>query len=248
MRNFLIVLSITGLSLGFSGCAVFSPKMTKETLISNIRQSVDPNFKLKTAKTKVLIGKVNRGAKLPAARIIVKVKYPDKWQMMAIVPKKGIFIRAYDGKIAWEFSTKLGYKKLIGKQFDELKLQADLAIYQGNYGHIFKSIKFAGKAKVVGKQCYKIIAQPKDIYNSQPLTFYIGEKTFLPFMLKETYVGSKGTFPLKIIFSNYQKHQGVMVAMSRIFQIDNRLIDVTVQSVEWNEYIDDADFTPPKQF
>jgi outer membrane lipoprotein-sorting protein len=248
MRNFVILLSITGLAFVFTGCAVFSPGMTKDELLSNIRKQVDPDFKLKTAKTKVLIGKVDRGTKLAPARMIIKVKHPDKWRMMAIVPKEGIFIRAYDGKTAWEFSTKSGYKELTGKQFDELRLQADLAIYRGNYSHIFKTIEFDGEEKVSGELCYKIVAQPKDIYNSQPITFYVHKTTFLPYMMKETYNSSKGTFPVTTVYSDYKKHRGVMVAMSRIFDIDNKLIDVTVQSVEWNEYIDDSDFAPPEQF
>jgi Outer membrane lipoprotein-sorting protein len=248
MRNFGISLCIVGLAVAVAGCSVFSPKMTKEKLLSSIKKQVDPDNKLISAKTKVIIGKVDRGSKLPPARMIVKVKHPDKWRMMAIVPKEGIFIRAYDGKVGWEFSTKTGYKELSGAALNELKLQAALAVHRGNYKVIFKSVEFDGEEKIAGELCYKIIAQPKDIYQSQPITFYIEKATFLPFMKQELYDGSKGKFQMTTVWSDYKKQGGVMIPMTRVFEFDSKLIDVTVQSIEWNEYIDDSDFTPPEQF
>ena len=142
MRNLGISLCIAGLAVAVAGCSIFSPEMSKDKLLANIKKQVDPNHKLKSAKTKVIIGKVDRGSKLEPGRIIVKVKHPDKWRMMAIVPKVGIFIRAYDGKVGWEFSTKTGYQELKGKQLDELRLQTALAVHRGNYKEVFQSVEF----------------------------------------------------------------------------------------------------------
>ncbi|MCF6176558.1 MAG: hypothetical protein L3J71_12425 [Victivallaceae bacterium] len=248
MRNYGISLCIAGLVAAGAGCSVFSPQMSKAELLSKIKQAVDPKNKLTSAKTKIITGKVNRGAKLPPGRIVVKVKAPDKWQMMAIVPKEGVFIRSYDGKTGWEFSTKKGYKKLTGAALNELKLQTALAVHRGNYKEVFKSVKFVGEEKVSGKMCYKLIAQPKDIFKSQPITFYVGKKTFLPFMKREQYDCSDGKLPMTTVWGDYKEYAGVMVPMTRVFEFDCNLIDVTVLSIELNEYIDDSDFSPPEQF
>lgn len=248
MRNLGISLCVVGLAVAVTGCSVFSPKITQEELLANIKKQVDPSNKLATAKTKTIIGKVNRGVKLEPARIIIKVKHPNKWRMMAVVPKKGVFIRAYDGKVGWEFSTKTGYKELGGSALNELQLQTALAVNRGNYKAVFKSVKFDGEEKVTGEVCYKIVAEPKDIYKSQPVSFYIHKETFLPFMKKELYDGRQGEFQMTTVWSDYKKHDGVMIPMTRVLLFNNTLIDITVLSVEWNEYIDDSDFSPPEQF
>jgi outer membrane lipoprotein-sorting protein len=236
------------LAVAVTGCSLFSPNITKDKLLANIKKAVDPGNKLANVKTKILTGEVNRGVKLKPARIIIKIKYPNKWQMLAAVPKKGIFIRSYDGKNGWEFSTQNGYKQLTGSALDELKLQTALAANHSDLKSILKSIEFAGEAKVVGESCYKLIAIPKDIYRSEPLTLYVNKKTFLPFMRQEQYDGSQGKFEMSTILSDYQRHDGVMIPMTRIIEFNHNLIDITIKSIEFNSYIDDADFIQPEQF
>ena len=248
MRNLRISLCIAGLAVAVAGCSVFSPQITKDKLLANIKKAVDPSSKLASVKSSIIIGEVNRGGKLKPGQMIIKIKYPNKWQMLATVPSKGIFIRSYDGKNGWEFSTKSGYKQLTGAALDELKLQTALAVNRGNLKSVLKSIEFAGESKVVGESCYKLIARPKDIYKSEPLTLYVNKQTFLPFMRKEIYNCSQGKFEMSTVLSDYKRYDGVMIPMTRIIEFNQNLIDVTIQSIKFNGYIDDADFVQPEQF
>ncbi len=245
MKKIGMLAGTVGLVAIMAGCAIFSPPMTKDKLLNNIKQAVDPKGKLASVKTTLIVGKVNRGPKLPPGKVTIKVKYPDKWQFRAVVPKQGVFIRSYDGKTGWEFSTKKGYKKLTGEALDELKLQTALAVYRGNLKKVIKSVKFDGEAKAVGRECYKLTVTPKAIYKSAPLTLYVGKKSFLPFMRKELYCCPTGKFHLSTIMTNYKSYDDIMVPMSRILEFNGRIVDITIESVLFNSYIDDADFAPP---
>ena len=236
--------SIIGLSIIAAGCATSTPKMTKEKLLSKMKQTVDPEFKIRKSKTKVLICKVEH-EDAPPAKLFLKAKYPDKLKRMLVIPNKGVFIEAYNGKVGWTYSTKEGVKQMKGKALDELKLQTAMAVHKGNLQKVFKSIEFKGEADIAGKQCYKVVAQPNDIYKSQPITFYINKSTFLPQAKEEIFDGPKKTFPIITVWSNFKNDNGVMIPMNRMIDMNNTLLDISVLSVEWDVYIDDSEFEPP---
>ncbi len=236
--------SMLGLSLIVAGCATATPEMTKTKLLNNIRQAVDPTCKLKQAKTKVIVCKVERGNEKPA-KLFIKVKAPDKLKRMLVIPGKGVRIEAYNGKMGWTYSTKSGIKKMTGKALDELRLQTAMAVNRGNLKKVFKTVDFKGSAEIAGKNCYKIIAQPKDIYKSQPITFYINKKSFLPQAKEEIFDGTGKSFPVVTVFSAYEDNCGVNIPINRTIDMNGNLLDVTVLSVEWNAYVDDSEFEPP---
>lgn len=235
---------IAGLSLVVTGCMTSKSEMTKEKLLTKLKKTVDPEFKIRNSKTKVLVCKVEHEDGSPA-KLFLKAKYPDKLKRMLVIPNKGVFIEAYNGKIGWTYSTKEGVKKMTGKALDELKLQTAMAVNKGNFKKVFKTIEFKGEADIAGKQCYKIIAQPNDVYKSQPITFYINKSTFLPQAKEETFDGPRKTFPVITVWNHYKKDDGVMIPMNRTVDMNGTLLAITVLSVEWDTYIDDSEFEPP---
>jgi hypothetical protein len=236
--------SIIGLSLIVAGCTTSAPKMTKEKLLSKMKQTVDPNDNFIKAKNKVLICKVEHADKSPA-KLIIKSKYPDKLKRMLIIPKKGVFIEAYNGKVGWTYSAADGVRKMTGAALNELKLQTAMAANKGNHKKFLQSVEFKGDAEIAGKQCYELICKPKAIYKSQPITFYINKSTFLPQAKEEIFDGPKKTFPIITVWSNYKKDNGVMIPMNRTVDMNGTLLAVTVLSVEWDAYIGDSEFEPP---
>ncbi len=236
--------SIIGLSLLVAGCTTTAPKMTKEKLLSNVRQAVDPQGKLKQAKTQLIVCKVERAGDKPA-KLVIKVKYPDKLKRMLVIPGKGVRIEAYNGKIGWTYSTAGGIKQVHGKALDELRLQTAMAVNRGNLKKVFKTIEFKGKAEIANNHCYKIVAQPKDIYKSQPITFYINKSTFLPQAKEEIFDTTTQSFPVVTVLGDYQNDCGMNIPMSRVIDMNGTLLDLTVISVEWDVYIDDSEFEPP---
>jgi outer membrane lipoprotein-sorting protein len=238
--------SIVGLTILAAGCSTLSPEMTKEKLLSKVNETVDPSSILREAKTKVMVCKVERHEdNSKTAKLFLKVKYPDKLKRMLVVPEKGVFIEAYNGKIGWTYSTKDGITQMKGKALDELKLQTAMAVNKGKLKEVFKTVELKGEEEIAEKMCYKVICTPKDIYKSQPITFYINKKSFLPQAKEEIFDGPKQSFPIVTIWSNYQKNNGVMIPMNRVVDMNNSLLNIAVLSVEWNTYIDDSEFEPP---
>ena len=246
MRLLKLSSSILGLSLIAAGCNTITggPQITQAQLLKNVKQAVDPVNKLKQAKTKVVVCKVQHGKEKPA-KLFIKVKAPNKFKRMLVIPGKGVRIEAYNGKTGWTFSTAGGIKRVTGKALDELKLQTALAVNRGNLKLVFKKVKFVGTADIAGKNCYKIIGYPKDIYKSQPLKLYIDKKTFLPVAKEEIFDTATGPVPVVTIWGDYEKKGGVNIPMSRVVDINGNLLDISVLSVIWNCYVDDSEFEPP---
>lgn len=240
--------SIIGLSIIVAGCTTSSPDMTKAKLLSNVKAKMDPNSIIREAKTKVIVCQVKQNddaAKAKSAKLFIKVKYPNKFKRMLLIPNKGVFIEAYNGKIGWTYSTRDGIKRQSGAALDELKLQTALAVNRGNLKAVYKTIKFKGEATIAGKHCYKIIGQPKEIYKSQPITLFINKSTLLPQAKEEIFDGANKKFPIITIWSNYKNKNGALIPMHRTVDINGTLLDITVLSVKWNTYVDDSEFEPP---
>jgi outer membrane lipoprotein-sorting protein len=236
--------SIIGLSIIAAGCATSTPDITKAQLISKFKQTIDPESRLKQSKTKVVVCNVDcENAK--TAKLFIKAKYPDKLKKMLVLPNKGVFIEAYNGKDGWTYSTKHGVKQMKGKALDELKLQTAMVVNRGNLKKVFKSVELKGTTDIAGKECYKMVGYPNDEYNSQPITLYINKSTFLPQAKEEIFDGPKKTFPIITVWNNYKNDKGVMIPMNRMVDINGTLLDINVVSVEWNVYIDDSEFEPP---
>ena len=236
--------SIIGLSIIAAGCVTSTPDITKAQLISKVKQTVDPESKQKKSKTKVIVCNVDR-ENAKTAKLFIKAKYPDKLKKMLIIPGKGVFIEAYNGKAGWTYSTKNGVKRMTGAALDELRLQTAMIVNKGNLKKVFKSIELKGEADIAGKKCYKMVGYPNDEYKSQPITLYINKSTFLPQAKEEVFDGPKKSFPIITVWSNYKNDKGVMIPMNRMIDINGTLLDVSVVSVEWDVYVDDSEFEPP---
>lgn len=93
--------------------------------------------------------------------------------------------------------------------------------------------------KIEGKEYFVIESATTDLVSGQqvPIKYYFDPATFL---LKQTVRGTAVT--AKIIFDDYQKVDGIMVAFTRIQETQQATIKVKVKSIKHNVTIDPAKF------
>jgi outer membrane lipoprotein-sorting protein len=247
MKYFVQTLILVGVVIVFTGCqSVFSPEI--ENLLVKMRAKMDPQDKLSSMTSKIVDGKFRRNSKEKGSTISIKVQNPHMLRFDIIIPGEVSIVKAYDGKTAWAYSTKTGYKVLTGQVFNAMKFQAAFMNPSIRAEDIFKNIKFDGEAKVMGQMCYKLICEPKKEYNSQRIVMFVDKKSYLLRKRIETQ-GSpeKGTFTVSTIMLDYKSYDGILVPQVLISKVNDKLMEFEVTSVKWNEKIHISAFDPPEQ-
>lgn len=246
MKYFVRTLICLPLVIILTGCqSTFSPEV--DNLLEKMRAKVDPQGKLATTTSKVIQGTFRRNSQDKGATITVKIQNPDLLRFEIIIPGVESIIKAYDGKTAWEYSTKRGYRDLKGHEFSSLKFQAAFLNPQKKPENIFSKIYFDGEAKVMGQPCYRMICKPKKEFGENPITMFIDKKTLLLKKRIEKQGNAKfGYFTVSTIFSNYQSSDGILVPYTIISQASGNIMEYEVTSVKWNEKLHIPDFDPPE--
>jgi outer membrane lipoprotein-sorting protein len=218
-----------------------------EKLLTRMQSKVDPLDKIKTINTKVIKGNLIKNSKDQNSTITLKIKRPNKIRFDIVVPGQFTLIKGFDGTKGWVFNTKFGSKELEGYPYDYLKFQAAFLDPARDFKKIFSSISFAGKYKVAGDECYKLICKPNSTYNIKPISIFVDIKTAL-IKKRITIQGSEetGFFEISTIFDDYRSVDGILVPYEIISQVKDTLMEYKVTSVKWNETINDSTFTLPE--
>jgi outer membrane lipoprotein-sorting protein len=235
------------LTILYCGCqsVQFSPEVDK--IITKIRQKRDPQGKLASINSEVTTGEFRSNTTDKPIAMSLSFRKPDNMKVEIIIPGKAAFIKAYNGKKGWFFSTKKGLHELSGKSLDELRLQAMLLNPMPKLSDIFASIKLKGISHQVGEKCYKFVCKPKPEFKSQPITFYVSTKSYLILKREEIIDGENGK-PVKVItvFNDYQPADGIMVARNIVSLRNGKLMEFNVKSVKWNKELNDSVFSVPE--
>ena len=236
------------LLLAFTGCqSAFSPQV--DSILTKMKNKIDPQGKLATTTTKTITGKFRNNTKDKPATVTIKIKNPDLIRYEIIIPGKESIVKAYDGKVAWSFSTKEGYKDIKGQAFNVLKFQAAFLNPSKKPRSIFESIKITGEDKVMGQMCYKAICVPKAEFKSDPITMFIDKKTNLLKKRIEFLKDHKGnSVKVSTIMTNYKSFEGILSPQTIISYINGEVMEYEVTSVKWNEEIHISAFDPPTTF
>ena len=249
MKHFIQNSILIGVIVAFTGCqTMFSPEIN--TILVKMRAKMDPQNKLSSMTSKIVEGNFRRTSSEKGSTISIKVQNPHMLRFDIIIPGKVSIVKAYDGKTAWEYSTKTGYKQLTGNAFNAIKFQAAFINPSIRAEDIFKNIKIDGEEKVMGQMCYKLICEPKAEYDAQNIVMYVDKQSYLLRKRVETQKqGTTGTetFTVSTIMLSYKDYDGILVPTTVISKVNNNLMELEVTSVRWNEKIPVSAFDPPEQ-
>ena len=229
------------------GCqsVMFSPEV--DGLLAKMRKAKDPAGVLARAKTKTITGTFRTSTKDQPMKMTLRFKKPDKMRVDVDTPD-GKFVKACDGKTAWSFSSKTGLKVLKGQPLYQTRLQALLLSPGMKLANIFESIKLVGTDKVADRSCYKFVCQPKKSFHSRPITFYVDKETMLVVERDEKLYTVKGrVLNAKTFFNGYESANGVMMPKNIITYADGDVAEFNVDSIEWDENVNNSTFDLPKK-
>ena len=246
MRTVVLLASIAA-AVALCGCqsVVFSPEV--DELIVKIRMAKDPNGVLQRVDTKVVKGTFRTDTKRKPMPMTLTFKKPGKMRVDVETPS-GKFVKVYDGKTGWSFFPGNKLKILSGTALDETKLQAKLLSPGMKLSEIFETIKLDGESEVAGRKCYKLVGQPKKIFNSDPISIFVDKETNLILKREEVIHTAKGKrLQVSTLFNDYRSAGGVMMARNIISYVEDDIAEFNVDSVVWDENVNDSFFSVPSK-
>jgi len=232
----------------FCGCQSvnFSPEV--DELLAKVRKAKDPEGKLQEMHSQVIKGEFRTDTKNKPMQMELAFKKPKMMKIKVNIPGDVAFVKAFNGKQGWLYSTKQGLKELKGKALDEIKLQALLMAPGAKPEDIFETVKLGGESMELGEKCYKFVCQPKAEFNSQPITYFISKKSFMLIKRIEIHDTEDGDeVDIVTVFNDYQAADGIMVARHIVSNRLGDLMELNVTSVSWNEELDISGFQPPEE-
>ncbi|QSH40246.1 hypothetical protein P0136_00665 [Lentisphaerota bacterium ZTH] len=239
----IILLAALALCLAASGCKSFDSKPTADTVMDKMQVSMDPQGKLDKVSCAVYHYKVKSGTQ--NAIMTMYLKSPDKIKFVTRFDDS-VLVKTFDGKTGWEYYNKTGLRRLASCELDEIRLQGTMLSPCVRLQKIFKKMQLAGKTEAAGQECWKLVCLPLDKYKSQPIIFFISTKTGYLVKLVEEQDTCSETVEIKTFLGAYKEFEGIKVPTRLISQVNGSLVESTLQSVEWNCKLSDADFAPPQ--
>lgn len=243
MRPISLLVGIIFVSLWGSGCC--TTERNTDEILAKIQKANDPNSVIKNMKTEVISSRVKtEGGK--EGCLTVKLKFPDSMRIEADNSKEKL-IRAYSNGKGWQFSTKMGLREITGKELDAMKFQVAYFAPDTNLKEIFETVTLDGEEIVNGQPCYKLTCTPLPVYKTPPVIIYVNKNTYLVAKTIEKYYIGNGVVDIVKNYDNYESVDGIKIPMSIVSDINGKVVDMTVESVKWNEKIHDSSFNPPEQ-
>ena len=242
MRIQCVLAGIACAILAVTGCQSTTQEDV-DGILAKMRKATDPKGVAAKINTQVATSTVKNAGGKPGS-LVVKIKFPDKIRIEADTAE-GIFIKAYNGSRGWEFSTKSGLREITGKELGGLKFQVEYLSVKKVFREIFSSIVLDGEEIVNEKPCFKLVCTPIPAYSCEPLTIYVDKSTYHVLKTEECHNTQNGVLSMDRFFHKYQNTGGIDYPMSIISLVGERIIEINVNSVEWNKSIHDSEFNVP---
>ena len=243
MKHFTLVSIVCALVLSLSS-GICIAQETADEVLNKVKKACDPQDKCKSINTMVTTAKV-KTFDGKEGELIVELKKPGKVR----IEVKGTdfaILKLCDGKKAWDFSTKDGLRELTGKELEMLRFQALYLAPDSNLKEIFPKTTLEGDAEFAGGKCYKLKCEAAPEFSSEPYIMYVDKKTCLVVKSEEKHIIKDQTIEITTVYENYEDVDGIVVPMTIISEFDNKIREVKIDSVKWDEDLPDSDFEPPK--
>jgi outer membrane lipoprotein-sorting protein len=238
-----IALTLVALALVAAPAAAQTP--TVDELLAKNTESRGGAEKLRAITTRIVSGKVTaQGAQGPIdLSMQVFSKRPN--MMLQEMEIAGTHIStAYDGEKAWGTNpmTGSGPQELSGMQAELLKEQASfdgpLALARSRTD----KMEVAGKDQVDGATAWKLVIT----HEGRSTTVYLDEKTGLERKVSSSLSDNGQQLLIESVISDYQATDGIMVPRKVQTMVGGQTqATVTIDTVQFNEPIDDAKFKMP---
>jgi hypothetical protein len=151
-----------------------------------------------------------------------------------------------DGETAWQLTTFMGVHI---KKGEELALAKRDATFDKvvRWRDLYTKAECIGIESVGDRPCYKVVLTPRD---GKDETHYFDKETFLRLKMEMTASTMAGDLPIKLLFSDYKKVDGLMIShrMEQVVSMrgDHKTLFIT-ESVEHNVDMPPDRFAlPPK--
>lgn len=241
LRKVFAPLAALALVAGVAGAA---SAQTVDALIAKNLETKGGADKWKAVKTMRMTGRVNvQGMELPMTML---TKRPNMMRQEVAIQDRQI-VSATDGTTVWTINPMLGSEaptEMTGPQADALRDQADFDGALVSYKEKGHTVELVGAEDMDGVKVHhlKLTKKGGDVQH-----YYLDADSGIELkVVFETEVPGQGTMEIETELSNYQMVDGMLVPMS-IKQIANGMVaaQITVDKVEFNVPIDDAQFKMP---
>lgn len=175
------------------------------------------------------------GMSMPAAGLNATFELtqlaPNQMQMVTTIPGMGEVQVGFDGTTAWAMDPMQGPRVLAGKEFDQMKDEADRRSVVRAAG-MFSAMETLKDTTMNAERCYLV-----------KLTWKSGRETFdcyspttgLMVASRSVQKTAMGEIPVITMFSDYKKFGGVTVATRTVQELMGQQQILTISTVEFND-------------
>jgi len=168
-------------------------------------------------------------------------KAPNKNSSVADVPGVGLFLRGFDGTVAWEQDPNAGLHEIAGAELAARKRDADFHM-ELHIKDLFPKLAVKAKQKVGEKEAYLVEATPAE-GNVEKLYFDV--KSGLLIRHDAERDSAQGVLAIETYFDDYRDLDGIKVPFS-IKQVNPAFtMSIKITEVKHNVEIDVAKFAKP---
>ena len=242
MKKVFMFFALLLIGISFTGCVCFRSQPDVAEIIAKVKKKNDPQNKSKTINTAIFKYNCVNGSE--KSKITVLLKRPGKIKIMARAGKE-FWQCAFDGKSAWEYTNSGGVRFLTNAESDEIRLQAFLLAPSIDIKKIFKNIKIDGSAKIAGRDCWKLICQPKDSFKSQTIIVFVTKETSLIIKVIEKQDTADTVVKVVTSFKKYKFFKAFLLPVKTITRVDNDVTESTLAGIALNQKIPDSVFATP---
>lgn len=175
------------------------------------------------------------GMSMPAAGLNATFELtqlaPNQMQMVTTIPGMGEVQVGFDGTTAWAMDPMQGPRVLAGKEFDQMKDEADRRSVVRS-AEMFSGMETLKDTTMNSERCYLV-----------KLTWKSGRETFdcyspttgLMVASRSVQKTAMGEIPVITMFSDYKKFGGVTVATKTVQELMGQQQILTISSVEFKD-------------
>ncbi len=224
----------------------FTPEV--ESVLSKMLEKVDPGRRLETLESQEVTGNFRRSSTDRGATMTIKGVRPDKIRTDIVIPGEVTIVRAFDGETGWEYTTRSGFRELVGHELSGVKFHALTVINLRLPGKLSSDIQIDGEATVMGVKCIRLVCTPIGELGDRPFILFVDKETFLLNKRVEEHGSQEaGFFTVSTVFGDYWDFDGVLMPRTMISQVHDQVMEFDVTSVKWNESFHPSTFSPPEK-
>lgn len=246
MRRLLMLSGLLAAASLVCGCGtvMFSPEV--DPILAKMKLARDPQGKLASIHSKKVVGEFRKTTKEKPSELTVLSMKPGMIKIKLVNPVGISMEKGFDGETGWRFVTGKPLSILKGKQLKALRFLAVFRSPGARLTDAFKDIELKGESIASGRKCYEFLCEPKKEFELPPMTYFVDKETYLPVKRIESHRMPNGKIlRITIYFNDFSLEDGIMTPHNLTSEVNGKLMEVNIKSVEWNAPCSKKDFAAP---